>query len=61
MPKSLYIDPNEVLRPEAHEIVFPKVPVMQYKKTVKEELAEGNFTKEDLLEINAKLNKIKKK
>ena len=51
MPKSIYIDPEKTLRPEEHEIVFPEIPVMQYKKTVKEELAEGNFTKDDLLRI----------
>jgi len=51
MPKSLYIDPNEVRRPAEHNIVFPEVPVMQYNKTVKDELKEGNFTKEDLLRI----------
>ena len=51
MPKSIYIDPEKTLRPEEHEIVFPKIPVMQYKKTVKDELAEGNFTKDDLLRI----------
>ena len=51
MPKSIYIDPEKTLRPEEHEIVFPEIPVMQYKKTVKDELAEGNFTKDDLLRI----------
>ena len=51
MPKSLYIDPEEVLRPKEHEIKFPEIPVMKYDKTVKEELAEGNFTREDLLHI----------
>ncbi len=51
MPKSLYIDPNEVLRPKEHEIKFPEIPVMQYAKTVKEELKEGNFTPEDLKHI----------
>ncbi len=51
MPKSLYIDPNEVLRPKEHEIKFPKIPVMEYAKSVKDELAEGNFTKEDLKHI----------
>ena len=51
MPKSLYIDPEKVLRPEEKKIEFPEVPVMQYKKTVKDELKEGNFTKEDLLRI----------
>ena len=51
MPKSLFIDPNEVLRPKEHEIAFPKIPVMQYSKSVKDELKEGNFTKEDLKRI----------
>ena len=51
MPKSIFIDPNEVRRPAEHEIKFPEIPVMQYKKTVKDELKEGNFTKEDLLHI----------
>ncbi len=51
MPKSLYIDPDKTLRPEEHEIKFPKIPVMTYKKSIKEELKEGNFTKEDLLRI----------
>ena len=51
MPKSIFIDPNEVRRPAQHEIKFPEIPVMQYKKTVKDELQEGNFTKEDLLHI----------
>ena len=51
MPKSLYIDPNEVLRPKEHEIKFPEIPVMKYDKTVKQEVAEGNFTPEDLLRI----------
>ena len=51
MPKSLFIDPNEVLRPTEHQIVFPKVPVMEYKKSVKDELKEGNFTADDLKRI----------
>ena len=51
MPKSLFIDPNEVLRPKEHEIKFPEIPVMTYDKTVKEELEEGHFTKQDLLNI----------
>ena len=51
MPKSLYIDPNEVLRPMEHEIQFPTIPVMEYSKSVKDELAAGNFTKDDLKHI----------
>ena len=31
--------------------MLPEIPVMQYNKTVKDELKEGNFTKEDLLRI----------
>ena len=51
MPKSLYIDPNEVRRPKEHKIKFPEIPVMQYKKSIADELKEKNFTKEDLLHI----------
>lgn len=51
MPKSLYIDPNEVLRPQEHEVKFPEIPVMQYHKSVQEELNEGNYTTEDLKHI----------
>ncbi len=51
MPKSLYIDPNEVRRPKEHKIKFPEIPVMTYKKTAADELKEGNFTKDDLLRI----------
>ena len=51
MPKSLYIDPNEVRRPKEHKIKFPEIPVMQYKKSVADELKEKHFTKEDLLHI----------
>ncbi len=49
MPKSIYIDPKEVRRPS--EIKLPTIPVMQYNKSIKDELKEGNFSKEDLLHI----------
>ena len=49
MPKSLYIDPNK-MRAEG-KIEFKDIPVNVYKKSVKEELKEGNFTKEDLIRI----------
>ncbi len=39
------------MRPKDHELKLPVIPVMKYNKTVKEELKEGNFTKEDLLRI----------
>ena len=51
MPKALYIDPNETLRPQEHVMKLPEIPVMQYKKTVKEEIDGGHYTKEDLLRI----------
>ena len=49
MPKSIYIDPKEIRR--KGEIKFPTIPVMQYSKSVQDELKEGNFTREDLLHI----------
>ena len=49
MPKSLYIDPKEIRK--AGEIKIPTIPVMQYSKSINEELGEGNFTREDLLHI----------
>ena len=51
MPKSIYVDPKKTLYPQEHEIKIPSIPVMTYDKTVTQELAEGNFTKEDLLHI----------
>ena len=49
MPKSLYVDPDQ-MRSEG-KITFQDIPMNTYKKTVKEEVEEGNFTKEDLLRI----------
>ncbi len=49
MPKSLYIDPKEI-RKEG-EVQFQPIPVMQYKKTIKDELDAKNFTKDDLMRI----------
>ena len=49
MPKSLYIDPDK-MRAEV-KITFKDIPINTYKKTIKEEMEEGNFTKEDLLRI----------
>ena len=49
MPKSLYIDPDK-MRAEG-KITFKDIPINTYKKTIKEEMDEGNFTKEDLLRI----------
>ena len=53
MPKSLFIDPNEVLRPKEHEIKFPEIPVMTYDKTVKEELEEAE---QEMRELSAGLD-----
>ena len=49
MPKSQFIDPKEMRK--AGEITFTPIPVNQYKKTIKDELKEKNFTKEDLKRI----------
>ena len=49
MPKSLYVDPDK-MRAEG-KITFKDIPINVYKKSVKEEVDEGNFTKEDLLRI----------
>ena len=49
MPKSLYIDPDK-MRAEG-KITFQDIPVNAYKKTIQEELDEGNFTKEDLIRL----------
>ena len=49
MPKSLYVDPVETRAPGY--IKFTDIPVNQYNKTVKQELDEGNYTKEDLIRI----------
>ena len=49
MPKSLYIDPVAVRQPG--KIHFEDIPVCQYNKTIKQEMEEGNYTKEDLIRI----------
>ncbi|MBR4433267.1 MAG: dehydrogenase [Bacteroidaceae bacterium] len=49
MSKALYIDPKEIRK--AGEIKLPTIPVMQYDKSIADELAAGNYTREDLLRI----------
>ena len=49
MPKSLFIDPDK-MRAEG-KITFQDIPINTYKKSVQEELDEGNYTKEDLIRI----------
>mgnify|MGYP004451010365 FL=1 len=49
MPKSQFADP-QFLR-AASEVKIAPIPVNQYNKTIKEELKEKNFTKEDLKHI----------
>ena len=49
MPKSQFINPTDVRK--AGEVKFSPIPVNQYKKTVKDELAGKNFTKEELIKI----------
>lgn len=47
MPKSLFMDPNEVRKPSM--LKFTDIPVNQYSKTIKQEKA--NFTNDDFLRI----------
>lgn len=47
MPKSQYVDPDFIRKPGYIE--FEKIPVNQYKKTIKEE--QSNFTTEDFMRI----------
>ena len=49
MPKSLFVDPKEVRA--AGKVTFNDIPVNQYKKSVKDELKSGKYTKEDLIRI----------
>lgn len=49
MSKQLFIDPLEMRK--AGEITFKPIPVNQYNKTAKQELDEGNFSKQELLDI----------
>ena len=45
MPKSIFVDPDK-MRAEG-KITFKDIPINTYKKSIQEELDEGNFTKED--------------
>ena len=49
MPKSIFVDPDK-MRAEG-KITFKDIPINTYKKSIQEELDEGNFTKEDLIRI----------
>ncbi|MDR0685844.1 MAG: dehydrogenase [Dysgonamonadaceae bacterium] len=49
MPKGQYIDPLEARK--SGEVNFRSLPVNSYKKTVKDELSDGNFTKDELVGI----------
>ena len=49
MPKNQFVHHDEMRK--AGKIKFTDIPVNQYKKTIKQELTEGNFTKKDLLGI----------
>ena len=49
MPKSQFIDPSKVRAKS--EITFAPIPVNVYNKTIKQELAAKNFTKDDLVRI----------
>ena len=47
MPKSIYVDPNEMRQPGY--IKFTDIPVNQYNKTIEEE--KSKYSKEDFLRI----------
>ncbi len=49
MPKNQHVYHDEMRK--AGKIKFTDIPVNQYKKTIAQELKEGNFTKADLLGI----------
>lgn len=49
MPKTMFVNPDEVRAPG--KITFQDIPLNVYNKTVGQELEEGNFTKEDLVGI----------
>ncbi len=49
MPKSIFVNPDEVRAPG--KIVFQDIPMNVYQKTVQEEYQEGNYTKEELVHI----------
>lgn len=49
MSKEQFYDPSELRAPG--KIHFEDIDVCRYQKTVKDELAEGNLTKEDMLRI----------
>ena len=49
MPKSQFLDPDKTRA--SGKISFADIPVCTYKKTIKQELKEGNYTKEDLIRI----------
>ena len=49
MPKSQFADPDFLRKPG--EVKIAPIPVNQYNKTIKDELKEKNFTKDDLKHI----------
>jgi 2-oxoisovalerate dehydrogenase E1 component len=49
MPKTLFIDPETLLK--NGEIKFSDIPVNVYNKSIADEIAEGNYTNEDLIRI----------
>lgn len=49
MSKQLFVDPVELR--QKGEVTFVPIPVNQYSKSISEELAQNNFTAEDLKRI----------
>src|ERR1039457_5114503 len=54
MPKSQIISPVESRRPG--QLEFAPIPINQYQKTCKEELASNRFSKADFLRIQRDIN-----
>lgn len=57
MPKSQIISPVDSRKPG--QLEFAPIPLNQYKRTVKEEVASGRFTKADLLRIQRDMEVIR--
>ncbi len=49
MPKALMVNPNDVRAKS--QVEFTPIPINQYDRSVGDELASGDFTKEDLVRI----------
>ncbi len=57
MPKHFIVKPEEFL--QAKDIELGTIPVMKYNKTLKQEIEEGNISKEDAIEIYTQMRWIR--